>query len=243
MIYFAFREYVIGMDNRCVAFCDSGIGGLILLKKTATAFPNENFVYFADSVNLPYGDKTRSEMGKIAGSAIKILTSFAPKIIVTACSSLSTFMAESCKDYGVKIIGVYPVAGEGKGYVFCTPRTAKSKYAQTLKKRGADVVGISGLAEEIERAVTLGTHPDVAPFFDGLDRNAEFVSLGCTHYGFIKDELSEIFPHAKLLDGSNDAANEIKSFLSDHRHEDNDGEVCFIGAKSGKIAEIYSKIQ
>lgn len=242
VIYFAFDEYDIGMDNRCIAFCDSGIGGLILLKKTVAAFPNENFIYFADSANLPYGDKTRDEMGKIADSAIKILISFAPKIIVTACSSLSTFMMENRRDYGVKIVGVYPIEGKGNGYVFCTPRTEKSGYADTLRKLGAKVVGIRGLASEIERAVTLGVKPNVEPFFDGFDRNAEYVSLGCTHYGFIRNELSGIFPNAKLIDGNDAAENEIKSFLSDHPREGDDGEVCFIGAKSDKIAEIYSKI-
>ena len=242
MIYFAFDEYDIGMDNRCIAFCDSGIGGLILLKRTVAAFPDENFIYFADSANLPYGDKTRDEMGKIADSAIRILISFAPKIIVTACSSLSTFMSENRRDYGVKIVGVYPIAGKGNGYVFCTPRTEKSGYADTLRKLGAKVVGIRGLASEIERAVTLGVKPDVKPFFDEFDRAAEYVSLGCTHYGFIKEELSEIFPRAKLIDGNDEAENEIKSFLSDHPRESVGGKVCFIGKKSDIIAEIYSKI-
>ena len=223
MIYFAFDEYDIGMDNRCIAFCDSGIGGLILLKRTVAAFPDENFIYFADS-------------------AIRILISFAPKIIVTACSSLSTFMSENRRDYGVKIVGVYPIAGKGNGYVFCTPRTEKSGYADTLRKLGAKVVGIRGLASEIERAVTLGVKPDVKPFFDEFDRAAEYVSLGCTHYGFIKEELSEIFPRAKLIDGNDEAENEIKSFLSDHPRESVGGKVCFIGKKSDIIAEIYSKI-
>ncbi len=242
VIYSGYGEYYIGMDNRCIAFCDSGIGGLILLKKTVAAFPDENFIYFADSSNLPYGDKTGVEMEKIADSAIRILISFAPKIIVTACSSLSTFMSENRRDYGVKIVGVYPVARKGNGYVFCTPRTAKSECAEILRKNGSKVVGIHGLADEIERAVILGEKPDVKPFFDEFDRDAEYVSLGCTHYGFIKEELSEIFPRAKLIDGNDEAENEIRSFLSDHPREGGGGEVCFIGKKSDIIAEIYSKI-
>ena len=149
-------------------------------------------------------------------------------------------MSENRRDYGVKIVGVYPVARKGNGYVFCTPRTAKSECAEILRKNGSKVVGIHGLADEIERAVILGEKPDVKPFFDEFDRDAEYVSLGCTHYGFIKEELSEIFPRAKLIDGNDEAENEIRSFLSDHPREGGGGEVCFIGKKSDIIAEIYA---
>ena len=46
------------MDNRCVVFYDSGRGGEVLMKRTRKAFPDENYVYFADEKNMPYGEKT-----------------------------------------------------------------------------------------------------------------------------------------------------------------------------------------
>ena len=41
---------------------DSGIGGLTVLDKLIEIFPNENFVYVGDTLNLPYGTKTKEEL-------------------------------------------------------------------------------------------------------------------------------------------------------------------------------------
>ena len=77
------------MDNRCIAICDSGIGGLNLLKRLTESFPYENFVYFADNANLPYGDKEEYQLRKIAVDNYNKLLSFCPKLIVFACNTLS----------------------------------------------------------------------------------------------------------------------------------------------------------
>ena len=53
------------MDRRCIVICDSGIGGLRLLKRLERAFPKEDFVYYADYKNLPYGEKTSEELAEI----------------------------------------------------------------------------------------------------------------------------------------------------------------------------------
>ena len=54
------------MDERSIAVLDSGIGGLFTLKLLKEKYPKENFIYFADSKNLPYGSKTKKELEDIA---------------------------------------------------------------------------------------------------------------------------------------------------------------------------------
>ena len=41
---------------------DSGIGGLSVLKKIKAILPNENLIYFCDSKNVPYGEKSADEV-------------------------------------------------------------------------------------------------------------------------------------------------------------------------------------
>ena len=49
---------------------DSGVGGLFSLANLKKAMPNADFIYLADTINLPYGSKNKEE-----------LTSFAKNII------------------------------------------------------------------------------------------------------------------------------------------------------------------
>ena len=49
------------MDQKIAVF-DSGVGGLAVLKQAKKALPNEDFLYFADNKNAPYGNKTANEI-------------------------------------------------------------------------------------------------------------------------------------------------------------------------------------
>ena len=45
------------MEPGYIAFFDSGIGGLTLLKECAQQLAGESFLYFGDNANAPYGNK------------------------------------------------------------------------------------------------------------------------------------------------------------------------------------------
>ena len=41
-----------------VAVFDSGVGGISVLRELVKVMPNEDFIYYGDSENAPYGTKT-----------------------------------------------------------------------------------------------------------------------------------------------------------------------------------------
>ena len=63
---------------------DSGIGGVTVLKEIIKILPNENYIYYSDSKNNPYGDKTNKEINEICN---KIVNNFINecKAIVLLC--------------------------------------------------------------------------------------------------------------------------------------------------------------
>ena len=62
------------MKNRSpIGIFDSGIGGLNTLKILKEKLPNEDFLYFADNINLPYGDKNKEEIIKFSTNIAKFL--------------------------------------------------------------------------------------------------------------------------------------------------------------------------
>ena len=77
------------MNNKIGMF-DSGIGGLTILKELKKLLPNEDYIYYADSKNNPYGEKSDEELMKIVTNIVDFLISKDVKIIVIACNTATT---------------------------------------------------------------------------------------------------------------------------------------------------------
>ena len=45
-----------------IGFFDSGIGGTSIWKEVIELLPNENTIYLADSLNAPYGEKSKDRI-------------------------------------------------------------------------------------------------------------------------------------------------------------------------------------
>ena len=75
------------MDDRPICFFDSGIGGSTILKEVIKKLPNEDYIYYADSKNNPYGNKTKKELFDIVCCVIDNLIKYNPKLIVCACNT------------------------------------------------------------------------------------------------------------------------------------------------------------
>ena len=51
-------------NNNPIGVLDSGVGGLTVLSRLIKVLPNEGYIYFGDTKNLPYGNKTPKEVGR-----------------------------------------------------------------------------------------------------------------------------------------------------------------------------------
>lgn len=68
---------------------DSGIGGVTVLKEILKILPNENYIYYSDSKNNPYGDKKDKEVLEICDNIVQYLLERDCKAIVIACNTAS----------------------------------------------------------------------------------------------------------------------------------------------------------
>ena len=80
------------MNNNPICFFDSGIGGATILKEVIKLLPYENYVYYADSINNPYGNKTKNELFKIVSNVVDNLLEYNPKLIVCACNTATAMV-------------------------------------------------------------------------------------------------------------------------------------------------------
>ena len=73
-----------------IAFFDSGIGGLSVLHHAMKILPNEEFIFFADEDNVPYGVKSREQVLSYVDAAFKFLTAQNVGAIVVACNTATS---------------------------------------------------------------------------------------------------------------------------------------------------------
>ena len=90
-----------------IGFFDSGVGGLSVYARFREILPNENTIYFGDTKNLPYGNKSKEELVSFARNILDFFESKRVKAVVIACNTSSALAYDSIKDdYEFKI---YPI--------------------------------------------------------------------------------------------------------------------------------------
>ena len=179
---------------------DSGVGGISVLRVLREVLPHENFIYYGDSANAPYGEKTAEEVTAVSEAVVKNLLAYGAKAIVIACNTATSAAAAYLREKyaSLPIIGMEPavkpaaLSGEHPTVlVMATPLTLReAKFRRLIEKYRdmADFIDVPchGLVELIERGITDGDEMDV--YLTELlkepmkDRNIDSAVLGCTHY-------------------------------------------------------------
>lgn len=141
------------MKKRFIAVIDSGIGGLSLLKELVKAMPNEQFLYYGDNRNAPYGNKTKRELLSLVIDVILSVKRYNVKAIVFGCNTISlTILDEVSKIFNdIKFFGVFPpveshILSNKSVLLLCTENSARHyKQSQNLT-----ILPLSNLAKDIE---------------------------------------------------------------------------------------------
>jgi glutamate racemase len=214
-----------------VGFFDSGVGGLSVLKQTVHLLPRENFIYFGDSKNAPYGTKSVEEVKRLTFAAVEFLIEKGAKAIVVACNTATSAAIEDLRNHykHIPIIGIEPalkpaveMRRRGKILIMATPMTlAEKKFSNLVKAYGkeADIEPLPcpGLVELIEKGIVSGR--EVNEFLreklnNYIHNQVAAIVLGCTHYPFIKKELCNIFgKDVPIIDGSLGTAKQLRKLL------------------------------
>ena len=184
-----------------IGIFDSGLGGVNVLKELVKKYPNNEYIFYGDTLNLPYGSKTIEELQAFASNIIDFLISKNVDLIIIACGTISS----NCYQYlrNKYSIPIYDIVSPTIRYIEASPynnigviateRTIESKIFEqnakvTLTKATKDFVRIieDGIIDdkeinEIENELSI--------FKDRVDT----LVLGCTHYPFISNIITNYF--------------------------------------------------
>lgn len=220
------------MDARPIGFFDSGIGGLSVLREVQRLAPNENLLYFADTLWFPYGGRPAAEVRKRSFAITQRLLQSDVKMIVVACNTASAAAIDDLRQAwdSIPFVGMVPglkpaasSSRSGKVAILATPGTLGGElYARVSSEfgRGVSIVEIAGhgLAEAVERGETEtpATRARLHELLDAAVHNGvDTIVLGCTHYAFLRQALTEEFPGLTLVDTSEPVARRVLQLLAE----------------------------
>lgn len=194
---------------------------MTVLNEAIKRLPGEDFLYFADTLHVPYGTKTLAEVNGFVKESVAAIMKEDIKALVVACNTATSAAINELRSiYAIPIIGMEPAVKpaversleEGKRVlVFATALTLSlSKYADLVARvDDHSIVDSLPLPELVEYCEQLNfDEAEVGAYFrrklagTDLSRYGTVV-LGCTHYPFYKKILRGILPsHIELIDGS-----------------------------------------
>jgi len=220
-------------QTKPIAVFDSGVGGISVLRELIKIMPNENYIYYGDSKNAPYGMKDKETVKTLTIDAAEYLFAQGAKGLVVACNTATSAAVRVLREMypEIPIVGIEPAVKpaatrkkNSRVLVMATPMTIREEKFQNLMAQYTDMAEIiplpcPGLMDFVERGDVSST--DFRSYLEELlfvhrIHPVDSVVLGCTHYPFAKDMIKEVLgPDVVVYDGGEGTAREMRRRLAE----------------------------
>ena len=219
-----------------IGIFDSGVGGLSVYLHLKQQLPNENYLYYADTLNVPYGPRLSSEIKALTLIAVDWLVAAGCKLIVIACNSASAHALPHArqKHPHIPIVGLVPAlkpavlnSSSKNVAVLATKATLDGELLNTV---------ISDYALPANVNVVKWFDPNLVPWVEAgmpldsetperlkrqlksfAEQRVDHLVLGCTHYPFFREfVLAEVESEnlgIKVVDSGAAIAARVKALL------------------------------
>lgn len=218
------------MEQRPIGVLDSGVGGVAVMREIRRLLPTEDIIYYADTANFPYGEKSVPHLRSLALRAARFLLHKRVKLIVVACNTLSSAALAALRgNFAIPFVGMVPAikpasanTRTGKVGVIATEATVQAQVFADLVAQFAEGIivitracpGLAGMVErgetdspEVWRLLHSYLDPMVA---EGIDT----LVLGCTHYSFLRQAIESIVGgEVTVIDAGQAVARQVERVL------------------------------
>lgn len=219
-------------NNSPIALFDSGVGGLTVLNRLKAILPDEKYIYYGDTIHMPYGEKSKIELLNYSQSIFNFFESKGCKAVVMACNTTSSVIYEDVKDkYDFKLFSIVHSVSEILSKldiknlgIFATRATIESgayqrkiaQYNPDMKVYGQYCPMWVHIVEENSMNLPENQQIIKSDLDKMLKNNPDKIVLGCTHYPFLTKILSKYAPSDLFIDPSDYFANYIKDYLKNN---------------------------
>lgn len=249
-----------------IGFYDSGVGGISVLRETVKLLPHEDFIYYGDNANAPYGAKTEAEIKELSIRCGDFLHGKGVKAIVIACNTATSIVVQTMREkYNIPIISMEPAVkpaaqkyADGKIAVMATPATlGQQRYLALLDRLGIQSRIINVECGQLAALVEEGRldSPKIkACVYEKLiplanEENICAIVMGCTHYSFISTQIHDVARkilkgNCEIFDGMYGTARQTANVLAEAgllSGRQSAGEVAFFSSKGDSYMAILKR--
>lgn len=184
-----------------VGIFDSGIGGLTVLKTLIKKYPNNDYIYYGDTLNLPYGSKTKEELKELSVNDVEFLLNKNVDIIIIACGTVSSNCLHYLKqNYKVPIYDIITPTikylnesnYENVG-IIATNATIDSHIFKNNLNKNVYEIKTPKLVPLIENNDLDNINNILNEYLDKYLNKLDVLVLGCTHYPIIREYINTYF--------------------------------------------------
>jgi len=214
-----------------IGVMDSGIGGLTVVRELQRILPGEDIIYFGDSANCPYGNKTADKIFSLSCNMLRFLGDNGAKCVAIACNTISTMADRLRPCFDFRIVSIVEEAAkyvirediESVGLIATEFTVQSGKYAELIhnEKPECRVVGKGSplLAALVDRG-DFNRHDinlEITTQVDNIlsRERVENLILGCTHYPIVEENFRECYPEMNLINPALEQANAVKAYLTE----------------------------
>lgn len=219
--------------QRPIGVFDSGVGGISVLRELVALMPNENYIFYGDSKNAPYGTKSLEEVQQLTCRVAEYMLEQGAKALVVACNTATSAAIQILRDKypDMPVIGIEPalkpavLAKENpRVLVMATPMTLREEKFRLLMEKFESKAKIlplpcPGLVEFVERGELESAELEAflrKLFAEYQEHPVDCVVLGCTHYPFVKEMIRKVLgEQVQLFDGGAGTARETQRRLAE----------------------------
>lgn len=211
------------------------MGGLSVRREVCRLLPEESVVYLGDGKNCPYGSRSVEEIRRLSIEAVEHLLRMGCKLVVVACNTATAAAIESLRALypDLPIVGMEPAVKPAclrtKSRVVGVLATERSLdgdlFRRTAARYGADIEVITAagrgfveLVEEDRELSDEAVEQVCAVIRPMLERGADQIVLGCTHYPFLREALERASEgyEVTFVDPSEAVARRVGQLLDEH---------------------------
>ncbi|OIQ39697.1 MAG: glutamate racemase [Bacteroidetes bacterium MedPE-SWsnd-G1] len=211
-----------------IGIFDSGIGGTSIWREINTLLPDENTIYLADSFNAPYGEKPREKIIEFCIKNTELLIEKGCKLIVVACNTATTNAIDILRNkFDIPFIGIEPAikpaainsTTNSVGILATKGTLSSSLFAKTseefawnvkiTEQEGTGLVTLIESGKLHSDEMTNLLHNYLNPM---LDKNIDYLVLGCSHYPYLVPQIKEILGYdVTIIDSGLAVAKQTKA--------------------------------
>lgn len=226
------------MHTGPIGVFDSGLGGTSTLRQLLKLLPKENYYYFGDCANAPYGVRTEENIRELTLAAGIRIEQAGAKLLVVACNTATAAALPTLeRELSIPVLGIRPAIvpaaaapGKGKVLMIATEATTKLPAYRALHASLTDpdrVIDVPGPAD-IVRSVEAGVRDQLhymellgAVFAPYYGMQIDGIVLGCTHYPFMEEAVKQYAAahftgECRIYEGGAETCRQVLQTLSEN---------------------------